>query len=59
MARLTARRAPAKRAVKVKSVYSSCVGRPCKKKRYLDINAPVGDFSPVKPGEAYRSAADR
>lgn len=46
---------PAKHAVKVKSVYSSFIGRPCKKKRYLDINAPMGDFAPVKPGNFDRS----
>lgn len=59
MVRSTVRRPPPKRAVKVKSVYSSYIGRPCKKKRRLDINAPVGDFSPMKPGESYRYTVDR
>lgn len=59
MERSPVHRPLAKRAVKVKSVYSSYTGRPCKKKRYLDINAPVADFSPVKPGDSYRSTTDR
>lgn len=59
MSRSTVRRTPTKCAVKVKSVYSSCTGRPCKKQRHLDFNAPVGDFSPVKPRRSDRSAADR
>lgn len=60
MAYARVRRAPAKRAVKVKSVYSGSTGRSCKKKRHLDINAPVGDFSPAKlDARAYRSTVER
>ena len=54
MARSPIHRTPVKHAVKVKSVYSSCTGRLVQKTRHLDIDAPVGDFSPIKPGDSCR-----
>lgn len=38
-----------RKAVRVATVYSPMTGRPAKKVRHLSIDAPVGDFSPVKP----------
>ncbi len=35
------------KAVRTTSVYSPTTGRKSKKQRHLDIDAPVGDFSPV------------
>ncbi len=38
-----------RKAVRTTSVYSPTTGRTSKKQRHLNIDAPVGDFSPVKP----------
>ena len=46
----------ARRAVKVRIARPNVHGRKVKKKRHLDICAPVGDFSPVKPGQSFRSS---